>query len=225
MIIDNSFLVTEGRKNKLKIEIPEKDTNKGIIFVPGISSGPWGEKYDKLSRKAVGNGFVFLRFEGWESSEDLQTKTLSEIHRQIDSAIEVLRDKGCEEISVIGKSFGGGVILTYGLDRFKKSVLWAPAIGVDRNSNIDYWKDKKLVKVEGLKEIKKSFEQLKDIDTPVKIVHGTSDPVIEYGNSEKIKENLKEGYLEKIKGAGHSYDKKENFAKVLTETITFLIDN
>jgi esterase/lipase len=54
-----------------------------------------------------------VRINAWECAEDLEKMELKDLHELIDEACELLSSEGCENISVLGKSFGGQLALTY----------------------------------------------------------------------------------------------------------------
>ncbi|MDY6788889.1 MAG: dienelactone hydrolase family protein [Candidatus Nanohaloarchaea archaeon] len=215
-------LMPEEGAYKARIDFPDNRTGKAILFMPGISSGPWGSMFDELAEKATKNGYLFLRFESWTNAEDLQKKTLGDIHREMDAAIEKIKEDGCTEINIVGKSFGGGVSLSYIPDSVKKLVLWAPAVGVKNKSNINYWINTALKNAEELTDIAVGHDYLKSLDLPIKIIHGTNDTIISLKNSEEIIQYLQKGTLSRIEGAEHSYNEEEHKMQVIKETLDFL---
>ncbi len=218
-------LAVEDRRYTARIEAPEGETDEGVLVVPGISSGPWGGIFDGFAAGAVEAGVMVLRFESWETPAELQEKSLGGIHREIDAAVELLRERGCSTVSVVGKSFGGGVVLTHVPDYVAKIVLWAPTIGVGEESNVSQWLEKELGEAEELTDIRVGHAYLDGLDIPVKLLHGTDDPIMPLSNSEEICRHIKNASLVEISGAQHSYTEEAHKEQVITETLQFLTDS
>ena len=188
---------------------PRNKSNKGVILIPGISGKPLSNKYNFLAKELQKNNFYFLRFNIWESPSDLEKKTLNKIYRDIKKAIDYMKKIGCEEISLIGKSFGGGILLSKKFVGIKKLILLAPAINYASESNIEKIKNKELSKIKNIFDIKIDKNNLKKLDLEILIIHGDKDEIVPIENSRKIIKDIENGKLETIKNANHSYDKKE----------------
>ena len=121
---------------------PNKKTDKAVILLPGISGKALTDRYKDLEVALTKSDFYFLRFDLWKSVKELESMTLEEIHQAIDISIKFMQSIGCKRIGFIGKSFGGGILLTYPHKYIKALVLLAPAIGFDKESNINKIKNK-----------------------------------------------------------------------------------
>lgn len=97
---------------------------RGLLVVPGISSGPFGSPFDE-----VADGFdgAVVRVDAWEDAGDLEEMTLADLHGLIQEGVSPLENEGCESVTVLGKSFGGQLALTCPDMSFDCMVLWAPA--------------------------------------------------------------------------------------------------
>ena len=181
------------------------ESNKGIIIIPGINSGPFGSPFDEVVEE-LSDDYSFVRINAWEDAEDLEEITLKDLHDLIGEVCELLRSNGCESISVLGKSFGGQLALTYPENNnFEKLVLWAPAVGFGEN-NVEKWRSTLLKHAQKATDISVGKAYLAKIDSEVKIIHGTEDQVVDIKNSKEICEALPKCEFEKVEGAGHSFD-------------------
>lgn len=205
-----------------KLENPN-NSNKGIILLPGISGNALIDpRYNLLSNSLVNANFGFLRFDLWQSVSDLDKMTISEMQDFLDKTFDFMRHKGFIEISLIGKGFGGGIVLTYINPNIKKLVLWSPAINYCKESNFVFTKETKLYTFKSFMAIKINKRDLYHINYPVLILHGTNDEVISIENSEKIVQENPKIILKPIKDSNYSYSNEEWLNKIIEETISFL---
>lgn len=220
-----------NKEMKYLLNEPKNQSNKGIILLPGISGGALGSYYDDLARALSERGFYFLRLELWSSEKDLVKKSLNDIYVSLNNAVQLLRNKGCTKIGFVGKSFGGGILLTFfnQLEDMDKSlitslVLWAPAIGFGKQSNLRQIQKLKFSNFRNFDEIKIDKTDLNKIIVPVLLIQGTKDSLVSKGNTAQITKSLPNAHLKYIEGAEHSYNKKEEMKEVIKETINFLLE-
>lgn len=194
----------------------ETKPNEGLIVIPGISHGPYGTPFDEVVDYVKDMDYSVVRLDTWSDAEDLEEKTLDDIYSRVDDAFEALKEEGCDKISVLGKSFGGQIALTYPRNnRFELMILWAPAVGIGKN-NVNQWRSTSLKHASSATEICVDPENLEKIRSNVKIVHGTSDQVVPADNSRTISEEISNCELEEIKGADHSFSSSEK--KLISKT-------
>ena len=205
-----------------KLENPN-NSNKGVVLLPGISGNALIDpRYNLLSNSLVNANFGFLRFDLWQSVSELDKMTISEMQDFLDKAFDFMRHKGFIEISLIGRGFGGGIVLTYVNPNIKKLVLWSPAINYCKESNFVFTKETKLYTFKSFMAIKINKRDLYHINYPVLILHGTNDEVISIENSEKIVQENPKIILKPIKDSNYSYSNEEWLNKIIEETISFL---
>lgn len=185
----------------------------GLVLVPGITSGT--ELFDMIEPSL---SFTSVRVETWDSAEDLEEITLSELHELIDERIRLLEEVGCKSIGVVGKSFGGQLALT-SKPEANFLVLWAPAVGFGED-NVEKWRSTKLKHAQTATDISVDKSFLEKIDSEVKIIHGTEDQIVDIENSRKICEALPKCEFSEIEGTNHSFT--ENRDLVIEETVSFL---
>lgn len=196
------------------------ESSRGLVIIPGISSGPFASPFDEVVEE-VSNEYSVVRINAWEDAEDLEEMTLKDLHDLIDEACELLSNNGCESISVLGKSFGGQLALTYPDNHnFEKMVLWAPAAGFGEN-NVEKWRSTLLKHAQTATEISVDEAYLENIDSEVKIIHGTEDVVVDVDNSRKICQALPKCEFQEIESAGHSFNSFEKDVAGLT--VEFLL--
>lgn len=189
----------------------EETVNRSLLVIPGISSDPYESPFNEVVDYAKEMGFSVVRLNQWSSSEDLEDKTLKDMHDLIDRALEKLDEEGYNYIGVLGKSFGGQLALTYPHnERFDFMILWAPAVGLE-GDNVDKWISTPLGQASAATDISIDPSYLKNIDIPVKIIHGTDDEVVDLEVSEQLAQNLDKGELMRVEGGDHSFssDKKK----------------
>ena len=197
----------------------EEPVNKGLLVIPGINSSTQEPPFNEAIEYAKSQGFSVVRLDEWESSEDLKDETLENLHHLMSRGIEALEDHGCNYIGVIGKSFGGQLALTYPKNsRFEFMVLWAPAVSIVRSKKRGQ-NSKPLSNFERASEIAISREHLSSIKSPVKVIHGTEDQVVNIENSRKLANILPKAKLREVENVGHELESK----KVLSATEGMLL--
>jgi len=208
-----------------KLEKP-LNSNKAVILLPGVSGNALtDERYNKLGATLVNANFALLRFDVWKSEVELERLTISEIYDILNQAFSFLQSKGYTEISMVGKSFGAGLLLPYVNINIKRLVLWAPAIKYSTDSNFIFAKETKLQNFQHLSDIKINKRDLYHINYPILILHGTKDEFVTFSNSQRIVYDNPKIKLKAIEDADHSYSNDNWLNLVIQETINFLKNN
>jgi len=209
-------------KTRVVLDQGAEKTSIAILLLPGASGGAFSDKYKALVDQCLARGFDFLRVQSWNDIEELEQKNIREIQEDIDQAIEFLKASGYTKLFAIGKSFGGGVLLTHVRSEINKMVLWAPAIGATDNSgNLDIKKDIALSKINSLLEITIDKDLLSSIKIPVKIIQGTDDDIVPMENSLKLASFLPFSEVVKIDNMGHTAKTQEEERELINNTINF----
>ena len=203
-----------------KLDKPKAPSDKVVILLPGISGGATSSRYDLLSSSLTSIGFNFLRLDLWESEAALNNLCISEIHGSLGKAVNFMKEEGCTEISFIGMSFGGGVLLTYKNPSVNKMVLLAPAIKFGNESNFAEAKNGKISEFKHFMEIKISKNDV--ASCPILVFHGTKDDVVPIENSMEICRQLGNCKLERLEDAGHYYEEGEVAETIIKKIIIFL---
>ena len=177
------------------------EPGRGLLVVPGISSGPFGSPFDEVADGFDGS---VVRVDAWDGAADLEEMSLKDLHDLVQEGVDLLRDEGCESVAVLGKSFGGQLVLTCPDVSFECMVLWAPAVGFGED-NVEKWRSTLLGQASTATDISISEERLKDIDAEVSIFHGTEDEVVDIDTSRKIADAVSDGEITEVEGTGHSF--------------------
>ena len=116
--------------------VESRESGRGLLIVPEISSGPFGSPFDE-----VVDGFdgTVVRVNAWNEAADLEEMSLEDLHDLVQKGVGLLRNEGCEFIAVLVKSFGGQLALTCPDVSFDCMVLWAPAVGFGED-NVEKWR-------------------------------------------------------------------------------------
>lgn len=171
-----------------------------------------------------------------ESQGDFKDSSLNNQVGDLKSAIDYLKSKYYgNKLSVLGFSLGAAVSVIKNDPRVDKYVFWSPALfpAIDMypryctseiNSSLE---QNGYIEKEGLKVGKKMISDLGNIllednlssfDKPVLMIHGTSDPRINYQNTIRAHHFMKNSDVFLIPSANHSYKnnpahRKELFQK------------
>jgi pimeloyl-ACP methyl ester carboxylesterase len=189
-----------------RLNTPEDgiEGGRGILVVPGAGHGPFGTVFATFADAAEARGFTVARFETWADHEALEAKTPEQHRREIEAGIESLRSRGCESVTLVAKSFGGGLALRRGPFAVERMVLWAPAVRFEEGEDFPAI----------------SSAELAEIDVPVRILQGEDDQVVSVANARQLAEHLPEGELIALAGEDHSFMHDE--VRVIERTLDFL---
>lgn len=210
-------------RSTLLLDSPEQKVDQAVLFLPGISGGVFSSRFQPLVDMALSEGRAIARMGAWQDAEDVETKTLNDLHAAVEEALETLKGEGFETVTGIGKSFGGGLLLSYHTDMIVKKILWAPAIGVTDEGNIDDLKSAKLGEIAHLLDIKLSSSFVHADPAMVCIIHGTKDEVVPLENSRRAIEAATRGTLKVVEGADHSFKTPQEEHVLIEATRGFLV--
>jgi len=231
------YFENQGEKIEGILTKPENESKSLIVLVHGFTGsrdGPGG-LFIKLAKELVSEDFTVLRF-----NFRFTTADWSEFHKMtIEGEVSDLKliinemSKNYEKIGLVGESLGGAIVILGYDDRIKCLVLWYPAIFRKKTAL-----GKRVLSKESARELektgfvkgrksngreykvgKKFVEELKtleiipytkNISCPTFLVHGDSDTVVPFNQSERLLNFLKEPKkLEKINGAYHAWKNKD----------------
>ncbi|WP_135830661.1 alpha/beta hydrolase [Halorussus halobius] len=218
MNVEDVELSVDGDCVPGRLNVPDDPTGAGVICLPGAEHGPYGDVFDRVARAASERGLYFLRYESWADMGDIQQKTLGRLHREIDAAFDLLASRDCTETSLVGKSAGGGIVLTYAPGRANRLVVWAPAIRLAAESNVDAILEQRLADTDGAQV---GPDRLETIDVPVCILQGEDDEGF-LENSRELVDDLPNAELVEIEGLDHSFTGSPFDRIVVDETIARL---
>ncbi|WP_415378627.1 alpha/beta hydrolase [Halosimplex sp. TS25] len=189
-----------GRLNE-----PENPTERGVLILPGMGHGPFGDVFDRFAEAAADRGLLVARFETWTGQDDLAEKSEADMQRELDAQIEFLRERDCELVSVVAKSFGGRLALTHlSTEHVARMVLWAPAVFFGE------YDDRPTITV----------DELADVEPPTLILQGDADEGLSVENARDLAEHLPEGAVVELPGEDHSF--RNDQSRIVDETLDSL---
>ena len=84
-----------------------------VLFLPGISGQAFSPRFQPLVDVCGDVNLPIARMEAWTSESDVKTKTWTYFLEALDEVSEHLVGLGYKKIITVGKSFGGGLLLSY----------------------------------------------------------------------------------------------------------------
>ncbi len=206
MSVEDVPLAVDDQRFPGRLNVPEESTGRGVLVLPGAGHGPFGDVFDRFAAAAADEGFTVARFETWSTRDDLEAKTDADFAAEIAAGATFLRERGCEYLAVVAKSFGGRLALTHPPDGVDRMVLWAPAVRFGADAE-----DPSI-----------TAGTLAGLDWPVCVLQGDEDEGVSVGNARQIADHLPEGDLVVLEGEDHSFLNDEE--RVVVETLAFLRD-
>ena len=219
---------------------PEKTTTSAVIISHGLAANKDRERLVKLADALEKDGVTAFRFDfgGSGDSEEREITVGAEVD-DLRSAIRVIKDRGYEDIGLLGESLGGLVSLLSYEDNIQAIVLWAPVtVSKNKMAGLAGKKVKQLKEAGHLvlhkdgKDFKipqKYFDERAEINRdellsrvkiPVLIVHGDADNTVPITASKEAVKLLPKGSrVEIIVGGGHTMS--ENMNQVIPKTVAW----
>lgn len=180
------------------------DTDTIVLFVPGMSGKAHSERFQPLVDCCLSAGYPIARLNAWEGPDDANSKTYAHWQSVVASAVATLQKQGFTSVIAIGKSFGGGLLLSQQIPAVKIKILWAPAIGFAAQETLSILRDNASSEYK-LFDLKLSSDLLARETAHVAIIHGDADEVISVENSQQIIKAVNSGVIDIVPGAGHSF--------------------
>lgn len=171
-----------------------------------------------------------------ESEPKIEDASISNYLITVESTIDFVKKRGYNNVSLIGISFGGNVVLVAALrhQKIKRMALMSPAFDypaliarrfskdeLDRYKKDGYYGqlsgngDQVRIKFECIEDSKNyvMFGKVKDIKCPVLIIQGTKDEEINYKDSQRIVGEFPNAKLVLIEGANHNLAVDGDYSK------------
>lgn len=207
----------DGEEYEGRLNTPEDgDAETCVVVLPGAGHGPFGDIFDVAAYELANAGVATFRFETWTNDEELDAKTLAELHAERDAALAFVRDRGYDDVSLLIKSFGGRVGFTAFPDGVDRVLGWAPAVVFADESNLDAVADQPLDEIEDLGI---TPADVADVDVPVRLLYGDDDHFYPE-HAEALADALPDAELRVLEGENHSMNERR--PSVLEETVAFL---
>ena len=236
----------------------KKNTKKCIILCHGIAYGKEeGGIFTELAQRLAKTGFAVFRFDfrgHGESEGDSVDLTIRGEKKDLESALEFLKNLKYKKFSILAASFGGGAVsLFIGKNQniIKALVLWNPIIDYHSilkpklswpKANFGEKAMQKLKKQGFIKVSKRNFKvgsaffdelkklhpwkELQKAKIPILFIHGDKDNYTPLEDSIKYSGLFKNADLEIIKGGEHGFHSSKEIAeKAYSKTIKFFLKN
>ncbi|QPV61681.1 alpha/beta hydrolase [Halosimplex litoreum] len=201
MAAESVALDVDGDSYPGRVNEPDEPADSGVLVLPGLNHGPFGDVFDEFARAAAEDGHLVARFETWADPDDLDAKSEDDMERELAAGVDFLRDRGRSPVSVVAKSFGGRLALTHlPREHVDRLVLWAPAVFVgehDERPSI-------------------TADELSDIDRPTRVLQGTADD-IPVENAREMADHLPNGESVVLPGEDHSFQRDRE--RIVAETL------
>jgi dienelactone hydrolase len=207
----------------LLVKNATSSTETVVLFLPGISGGAFSERFQSLVDMCIQSGFPIARMQAWESSVDVDKNSWNYYHEAIRESIDYLRNLKYKNCIAVGKSFGGGLLLSYHNDFIRRKILWAPACGVGENDTLDALKDTALHNVATILDVKVSNQFIHDDPSEVCIIHGTNDNIIPIANSRMMISSARRGSITEIAITDHSFTDPKHEQSLIDATQRLLV--
>jgi len=199
-------------------------TDTVVLFLPGLSGGAFSPRFKNLVDVVLAPGFPIVRVHAWEDATNVESHAWAYYHNVLDEVISNLAERGYVKIIAVGKSFGGGLLLSYQHPSIVKKILWAPAIGIGEDATFDIKMHEKLENVDSFLDLHLNPSHVSADTSAIRIVHGTADTSVPIENSRKIVREARDGKLTEIEDADHSFKSEEEEKELMNATRKFLME-
>jgi len=231
---------------------PSKDSKGAVILSHGITvEKTEGGFYTRLAKLLAQNDLTSLRFDfrgHGDSSGKSREMTIKGEISDLDAAVKLLKNKGFKKISLIGTSFGGGIVTLYtkrNPSTIASIILLCPVLDYKRTflhpetewaqewftpetlSNAARTGKFNLGGFQLGNDLLKEFKQLNPgeallkLKEPVLIIHGTKDSYVPYSVAKYYGERCRNGKFLPINGADHGFEGFEK--RVYSEVIKWIL--
>lgn len=183
-------------------DINPKNANKYVIFLHGFSQNI--TENQPLYRELLNTDYGILAIDYRSYGHNKPSKHTGETHimNDINSAVKYLKNKGINNIGLLGHSFGGYMSAkTSNLNNFNFQILVSPVLSMDfwrenvlRNPG-KYKMEERLLKF--IPSIKEAYKQIFNIEkhiekntTPTYVIHSKTDGYINYKTINEFVKNI-----------------------------------
>lgn len=212
----HTIITTDG--GSLLLSTSEKtSTDTVVLFVPGMSGKAQSDRFQPLVDCCLEANYPIARLAAWEGADDANAQTYAHWQSVIASAVATLQKVGFSSVIAIGKSFGGGLLLSQYTPAVTTKILWAPAIGFAATETLSLLRNTPS-RAYKLIDLKLSPDLLIKETAHVAIIHGDADEVISAANSRQIVEVVHSGAITIVPGASHSFSDPEHEQALLDHT-------
>ncbi|NHN41558.1 alpha/beta hydrolase [Halorubellus sp. JP-L1] len=198
---------------------PEGDAESCVVVLPGAGHGPFGDIFDIATYELASAGVASFRFETWTNSDELDEKSLADLHAEMDDAVAFVRERGYDDLSMLVKSFGGRIAFTKLPGDVDRVLGWAPAVVFADDSRLDEQYDVPLGDLEDGLAITRG--DVAAADAEVRLLYGDDDHFYPEP-AESLADALPDAELRVLEDENHSFN--EHRRTVVAETLDYLAD-
>ncbi|QLH84579.1 alpha/beta hydrolase [Halosimplex pelagicum] len=205
MATESVTLDVDGDSYPGRVNEPDEPTGAGVLVLPGLNHGPFGDVFDQFAAAAADESHRVARFETWSGPDDLDGKSEAEMERELGAGVAFLRDRDCDPVAVVAKSFGGRLALTHlPTERVDRLVLWAPAVFAGEHE------DRPSI----------TADELAAVDVPTRVLQGDDDEGLPVENARTLADHLPAGEAVALPGEDHSFQRERE--RTVAETLDLL---
>ncbi len=214
------ILEVKGVKAEYSFHKPKNFNGKAVFLVPGVSGGALTSRFSFLLRPFQEKGYATLKADIWENRKEFLSLTAEQIFSLLDEIISFLKKESSKEISAVGKSLGGGLLLMYANNEIKKLYLFAPTIGLTEETKERTIK-RKFREFPTIESIRVGKKNLQGIKSKVFVFQGNKDKTVPMEEAKELSSHIKNCEFMVLEGASHSYktDVEQNTIKMSLEKI------
>lgn len=214
------------------LEEPNPAKEEVVILVHGYASSKEGRGSSyvakELTNRKINNFSIDLTGCG-ESEGDFAETTVTGWSEDVDSAIDLMKERGYQKIDLQGNSAGGIVVMAAALKHPELNRIGLYSTVSDYHTKrlqkngqkyIDDWKEKGFnyyeTQYRGKLKVNYSFyedaknnvmyDKVKDIRCPVLIIHGDKDESVPLEQSKRVIKGFPNGKLVILEGADHALE-------------------
>ena len=182
----NEFFIKVDKNIKIKSWLIEKDLQKykTILFLHGNAGNLFNRSY-KLNRfNELNLNVLIISWRGFSGNPGKPNET--NLYGDAKKAVKWLNDRGVKTKNIIlyGESLGTGVAVEIGQNnKFNSIILESPYTSMEKTAKIYYpYLPVKFL----LKDKYESEKKIKNIKTPILIMHGKKDNIVPFNMGKKL---------------------------------------
>ena len=247
MIIENvTFHNNKKQQMSGRIYSDNNKSRTGLIFSHGLFSSKDGYKITRLAKDIVNCGYTLFTFDfsfcGKSEGHISDLSVLQEVE-DLKCAVNYFEDYGIKELHLMGSSMGGAVTILYSgqfKEKIKSVILIASPIEfrevIFSNNNLDHsdsFPDEGLTMLHNIPIKNKFFNEIKNLHladiakiicSPVLIIHGKDDEVVNVKNAYLLESKLKISKIIIIEHGDHSLTGEDNLEIIRNNIVPWLVE-
>ena len=220
---------------------PDRPSNRAVILCHGFLSNKDSRTNLRLTQLLVDQGIGTLRFDWFgmgDSGGDFSRITVATCCDQLERAISLMRDRGYDELGLVGSSFGGLLAILAGQRHPELRAIGLKCPVPDFPETLDHefglagieeWQRTNYIPdvtggtepvaldfsfYESCREFD-AYAAARNIKAPVLIVHGEQDELVPFDQIRQLEDALPgDKELVLLPGADHQFGRPEDFRRM-----------